>query len=208
MLWPTLLAFVTPKRGREVALWCAVCIGLWRVADQAYSSSSAFALYRTDYRLDALLYGCVVAFLMHQSSTWKRIAPWMWAGLLVAYLLCLRYYSPLTRLWMPMILPMLIASTAAHPEWRLSRILELSPLRWIGKISYSLYLWQMIFLVQTAESPFWWQRFPANIVLALATATICYYVIDGPSQRLGQRLAKRMRATKAEGRGPTEPVIA
>ncbi|MEO7143950.1 MAG: acyltransferase family protein, partial [Bryobacteraceae bacterium] len=183
--------WVTSKYGRQVAMWGAVGTGLWRIVGQVSPSGTAFPLYRTDYRLDSLLWGCVIGFVLHKTETLKRITPSAWVGIFAAYLLCLRHYSPLTLLWMPMLVPLSIAGTAAHPHWRLSRALDLAPLKWIGKISYSLYLWQMVFLVRSIHSPNWWQRFPANIFLAFATATVCYYCIDVRLQQAGYRLAKR-----------------
>ena len=197
LLWPVIVVFASAKYGRQVAMWGAVAIGLWRIASPVYFPNlfaAAFPLYRTDYRLDSLLWGCVIGFLLHKSDALKRITPSLWIGILAVYLVCVRFFSPIHRLWMPMLLPLLIAGTVMHPDWKFSRILDCQPLKWIGKISYSLYLWQMIFLVQSTHSPFWWQRFPANLMLAFVVATICYYRVDLPLQRLGYRLAKRAEA--------------
>jgi peptidoglycan/LPS O-acetylase OafA/YrhL len=195
LLWPPILVLATAKRGREVAMWLSVVCGLWRIVSAEFLpsvASFATAQFRTDYRLDTLLWGCVAAFILHESyDHLKRLlTPLVWAGILVAYLLCLLFYSPLTRLWMPMLIPLLIAGTVTHSGWKLSRILELLPMRWVGQVSYSLYLWQLVFLVTTSHSPFWWQHFPVNLFLAFLVATLSYYFVESPLRRFGRRVSQ------------------
>ena len=48
----------------------------------------------------------------------------------------------------------------------------------VGVISYSLYLWQQLFL--TNLSPFPLAKFPLNIILAIIAAEISYFVIERP----------------------------
>ena len=208
LIWPIALVWATPRYGRQVAMWGAVSCALWRVASSSWPSS-AFPLFRTDYRLDSLLWGCVIGFVLHERPVLKGITRAAWLGILAGYLLCLRFYSPLARLWMPMLLPLLILGTLTHTEWRLSKILETAPLKWIGKISYSLYLWQMIFLVQNTHSPHWWQRFPENILLAFTVSALSYYMVDAPLQRAGCRIAKRVAAAVPRRllAGPPMPVL-
>ena len=40
----------------------------------------------------------------------------------------------------------LVVSTVIQPDSVLGRVLEWQPLRWIGTLSFSLYLWQELFL--------------------------------------------------------------
>jgi len=62
--------------------------------------------------------------------------------------------------------------------------------RWFGRISYSLYLWQGIFLVPGWVQPeHWWQQFPYNIGATVAVATSSYYALERPLLRWGRRLA-------------------
>ena len=194
LLWPPLLVLVTVKYGREVAMWLSVSCGLWRiVADQYFVGFAAYgyAQFRTDYRLDTLFWGAVAAFLLHESyeKMTNKITPLVWTGVLIAYCLCLTFYSPLTRLWMPMLIPLLIVGTLTHPDWILSRMLEWGPMQWVGRLSYSLYLWQMLFLTETSHSPYWWQHFPVNVILALGTGVLSYYFIETPLLRVGKRLS-------------------
>jgi peptidoglycan/LPS O-acetylase OafA/YrhL len=66
------------------------------------------------------------------------------------------------------------------------RILNSKPLVFIGVISYSLYLWQQIFLNRYSRSPM--TEFPINIILVAVAALASYFLIEQPSLRLRQGL--------------------
>jgi peptidoglycan/LPS O-acetylase OafA/YrhL len=57
----------------------------------------------------------------------------------------------------------------------------------VGVLSYSLYLWQQLFLNRASTS--WIERFPENLVLAFCAALVCHYAIERPFLKL--RDAKR-----------------
>ena len=82
--------------------------------------------------------------------------------------------------------------TMLHPEWRFCRVLELAPVRFVGRISYSLYLWQQLFL-----TPGWLpkigvlQQWPWNLLATFAAATASYFLIEKPCIRFGRLAADR-----------------
>ena len=57
-------------------------------------------------------------------------------------------------------------------------VLNIAALRWIGVMSYSLYLWQQMFLDRYSTRP--WTRFPTNLVLALGCASLSYFLVERP----------------------------
>jgi peptidoglycan/LPS O-acetylase OafA/YrhL len=62
-----------------------------------------------------------------------------------------KFHPPGIIVLKALLIPALVLSTVAQPGNLLGRVLEWQPLRWIGTISYSLYLWQEIFLPQLAS---------------------------------------------------------
>jgi peptidoglycan/LPS O-acetylase OafA/YrhL len=89
--------------------------------------------------------------------------------------------------------PLLLLSTVYHPHMFIGRILESKPMRWIGRLSYSLYLWQQLFIcyrfvgykpLGILETP------PFNLLMTIACAAASFYLVELPSVRLGHRLAK------------------
>jgi peptidoglycan/LPS O-acetylase OafA/YrhL len=75
-----------------------------------------------------------------------------------------------------------------HESWA-GRFLNLTPLRHVGMISYSLYLWQQLF---TGPFTRW---FPLNVLCIFACAELSYFLIERPSfvvrDRVQQWLEKR-----------------
>jgi peptidoglycan/LPS O-acetylase OafA/YrhL len=90
-------------------------------------------------------------------------------------------------------IPWMLAGTVLRPAGALGRALESAPLRWVGRLSYSLYLWQELFFVKrhanlaSALTPL--QSWPYNVVALLACAAASYYLLERPLTRLGHRLA-------------------
>jgi peptidoglycan/LPS O-acetylase OafA/YrhL len=63
-----------------------------------------------------------------------------------------------------------------HPDARLGRVLNTRVAVHLGLISYSLYLWQQLFLMPQNRS--WTGRFPVNLLCALAAAEASYFLIE------------------------------
>jgi peptidoglycan/LPS O-acetylase OafA/YrhL len=189
-LWPGLLVWVGVRRGWVPAVALSVMCGLWR-----WWRGAPVTDPRTDLRLDSLLLGAALAFALHSPQGRELLrrfltAPvWILAGglLFVAIRLELGFAAAL-------LIPLLITGTVTHPAWAFSKTLDLRPIRWLGRISYSLYLWQQIFLY-----PGWQphpigagvQKFPLSIALAFACAIASYYLVEKPTISLGRALASR-----------------
>jgi peptidoglycan/LPS O-acetylase OafA/YrhL len=99
-----------------------------------------------------------------------------------------------------------------HCEDFAFRILNTSFLMLVGRLSYSLYIWQQLFLNQTSTA--WVARFPQNLVLAVAAAAASYRLIELPALSLRGRLrwmrrgevVKRSLTTESQEVG--EPAMA
>ena len=101
-----------------------------------------------------------------------------------------------------LVYPLLIAATTLHPKSWTTRFLELAPLRFVGRISYSLYLWQEIFFDPFAPAPAPPHSFRSQVLLCwIATfgcATASYYLIETPLIRYGHELARKFDARELE----------
>jgi peptidoglycan/LPS O-acetylase OafA/YrhL len=89
--------------------------------------------------------------------------------------------------------PILIVSTALHPETLVTKFLELAPIRFLGRISYGLYLWQELFFDRLeTPAPHSLRSHAALCWLLLFTIAIAsYYFIETPLIRIGHRMAKK-----------------
>ncbi len=154
---------------------------------------------RTDLRIDALLIPALLAVILRS----PRVAAWFkaWLYPIVGVLLVgiatlavqklggsLEVLKPLLKTCYPL----LILSTVLHAGGWLARLLESAPLRWIGRLSYSLYLWQELFFLDAREThgapSVWVQHLPFNLIAVFAMAALSYYFVEKPMIRVGHRL--------------------
>jgi peptidoglycan/LPS O-acetylase OafA/YrhL len=191
LILPGLLV-LSPKRLRApFLLILAAAISLHRIAPYSWLS------LHTDMRLDALLAPAALAVLLHSPRFRERLirslrfAP-IFAATLVL-LITTRQDPRTTGVLIAWLTPFLILGTMLNPKSWPSRLLESAPLRYAGRISYSLYLWQQLFLIahfgaNTARlGPI--QIFPYNWIATFACALLSFYLVEQPLIRLGHKLA-------------------
>jgi len=190
LLLPGILVFF-PRRRVWVLGALTLAVMTWRFWLAHHTNINVG--YRTDTVLDALLIPALLAILVNSD----RYGPYLRRLLTPLFLLVLAImYVVLSRTRIPFnlaILPLVLLGTSQHPENLVGRILESAPLRWIGRLSYSLYLWQQLFFCDK-----WWngplplgvlQQWPLKLVGLLACASISYYALERPMMRLGHRIA-------------------
>jgi peptidoglycan/LPS O-acetylase OafA/YrhL len=104
------------------------------------------------------------------------------------------------------LMPWLLLGTVLRPDGWAGRMLEWRPLAWVGRMSYSLYLWQQLFFHDTARYRIAelgaLQDWPWNAVMLLACAAASHYLMERPLTRLGRMLAERRPAD-----GTPEPQV-
>jgi peptidoglycan/LPS O-acetylase OafA/YrhL len=220
VLWPILLISLLRRTGLSRTLvyivgGMALCSALWRA--WLYQNGVQFwRLYvGTDTRADSLLIGCALALAMLRGdldgvlvrhATRLRLL----GGASLALLAWIARTSPLESPSRYMGVFFLIALAAAvivvcalsYPAWIVSRVLSWAPLVWIGRLSYSLYLWHLpIFrLVQPGQFrlplPL---LLPTRLALALAASVGSHYLIERPFLRLKDRVSTSQRPELVEG---------
>ena len=155
LLWPALLVFSGRIRARYLATGVAVAIALWRWWDfqhqwvDRHIPGLIFGS-RTDVRLDALLIGCIAALILAEPRwrLWatKNLKAWAWWLCVGAYVLIQVVSSRHNyTLWESTLLVVIVMGTVLQPMTWVGRLLEQPVLRWSGRLSYSLYLWQQLF---------------------------------------------------------------
>lgn len=89
-----------------------------------------------------------------------------------------------------------VMATMLHPKSLSTRVLELRPIKFVGRLSYSLYLWHVFFFVPvysdvriTAAPLLFLSERPWKYIASFAAAILSYYLIEKPFIRLGHRLA-------------------
>ena len=77
------------------------------------------------------------------------------------------------------------------------------PVAFVGVMSYSIYLWQQVFLNRTSDALF--TSFPTNIGLVLVLAALSYFAVERPFLRLRPMAEARLLGRSTKPRRSPEP---
>jgi peptidoglycan/LPS O-acetylase OafA/YrhL len=194
-LFVPLIVALFPWR-RSLAIFCvaAIACAAIRWLEDAFLGGKID--FRTEARFDALMYGSAFAVIVTRpvAKAWlvKNLTLLQCALLLVVVVACLHFmpYLPIRRTLVAAVAPVFIVYTTLHPTEFVGRTLQLSSIRWVGRLSYSLYIWQMPFLTPFARPIPAVQDFPLNLLCAVACAVASYYLIERPSISMGRAMLK------------------
>ena len=190
LMLPAALLFLRRRAAVVMGILVCIAVAAWRwymILSPTYADPlQDFRLrFHTDFRIDCLLYGALLAGALRVEvvANWIRkiLHPIVWCVLLGLLIYDLRIVDSYTTVYRLVLITALLAGTVLRPTALPARILELAPLRWIGRISYSLYLWQNLFTFVPIAPPrgvFWWQYFPYNLILSFVAATLSYYLLE------------------------------
>lgn len=197
LIWPALLLLAAPRRAMKAAaavllLAPFIRLGTW----QFFPSVQPYYGQEFEAVADALASGCLLAGAYNTLGTWTRYqrllrSPAFWV---VPAVLVATQYSGAARLMllagqslMNLCIVLIIERMVRYPDTFSGRLLNLAPVRWVGVLSYSLYLWQQCYLNRHSDT--WATAFPVNLILAVVTATASYYVVERPFLKLKERLS-------------------
>ncbi|MBO0858283.1 MAG: acyltransferase [Chloracidobacterium sp.] len=179
-----------------------------------FGVNQAYFYASFDTRLDNLMVGCLAAVLLKRGalfSVWRVLCSNAFMVLLVvAPFLCSIYLGPLlmTRYLDvigfaidPILIALLMIQLISLSSSPCARWIESPLLRFLGRISYSLYLYQQI-TMDLAKKPVADQPVIIQLLVAVsftvAVASFSYYVIERPFLRLrGSRPSRAVAAPAA-----------
>jgi len=205
LLWPLGLIALGTRRRRLLATSALVAAApLWRQANIKMFGAENLTWARLDLRYDGLLLGALIALARIEPATRARLdrigARLGDAGVaLAAAGLAALLVLETPRLLRPALLSLQALGVATVLAIVLSGgaraalfLLELPPARWLGRISYSLYLWQ--------QGAFFGFRqgvvtdYPENVVTALARGALGWLLLERPLDAVRARLRRRPSA--------------
>jgi peptidoglycan/LPS O-acetylase OafA/YrhL len=191
------------RRWRLTLMLAAVAaLEVWRNVVYATPGLQGFCwmLYqRTDMAIGGILLGCVFALALTRPRVAEAARACLRPSTALLYMVAAFaavqwHHSRLEHVLLISVYPVLITATMLHERSWTTRFLELAPMRFVGRISFSLYLWQQLFFLHPAglrrHAWFCW-------VASLACAALSYYVVETPLIRLGHTLAGRFDARAA-----------
>jgi peptidoglycan/LPS O-acetylase OafA/YrhL len=101
------------------------------------------------------------------------------------------WWDNFSFLFMPIAVSMFLLWVYFNQDSKCVTILEFKPVRFIGKISYGLYVYQGLFATTGPSGELSIQHFPINIILTVLVAIISYYLIETPILNLKKKFAPR-----------------
>jgi peptidoglycan/LPS O-acetylase OafA/YrhL len=203
LIWPLTLLLVGPQRGLIVAgafvlIAPLIRLGLWQFTIADYPRGIIGNSFETTG--DAIAIGCILAGIRHwlwgQSlyRRWLSSAAFGLVPILALTMMAIGYGHP--RIFacsysVALVCIALIVDRCMRlPHGPVGKVLNSRPFVYVGGLSYSLYLWQQLFINRNSTSLL--ASFPLNIVLAFALAMISFYLIERPWLRLRQAIEARI----------------
>jgi len=198
LLWPVVLALLLRKiaRVRSIAYFIFLMISavaIWRAYLWHVDTNWLFMYVRTDTRADSILVGALMACLL--SKNLLHIPNIKFLSSLSAAVLLLSMFSfnrETPFLYMggftliAILASVLIYHATAHDKEKVV-FFDWAPLRWLGKISYGVYLWHMpIFSLVSTQKMIESGYSQALIAFALllAVTLFSWFIVERPFLRL------------------------
>lgn len=208
VLWPFVLAAFAARPRRLLAgalLGALACLAAYSLLVRLLDPRQFFFERWTVVAAFSLLVGCLAAILERHrpdgaavTLARSRVSPWLAALLFAAPSLL-----SLSPLWGERVLPQYLAASLQsvavallvlwlqhHPESTGVALLEWQPLKYVGTISYGIYIWQGFFLGTSPERPAesaWppplWVGLPAIALVA----PLSYHAFERPFLALKAR---------------------
>ncbi len=224
LVFPALFLLLARGRSREqTAGWLLAACGLvllWRcVLVFAMNVPYDRTYMATDTRIDSILFGCVLALYGNPALDPTRLSETMWkavllplslAGIALSLIVGSREFRETFGYTLQGICLVAVFVTAVrYPTWGPMRLLNLAPVRWIGLLSYAIYLLHpsMLGLAKsiTGESVFLLTGLAA--ILTVAVAALLYYGIERPLGRLRKRYSATEGPVAAPDATPTKRAL-
>ena len=198
LLLPGLLVLVARKRQLLVTGMFAAATLLWTLAIYRFPHLQVPDVWlRTDERLCQLMLPAFFAVLLREDNVreavMRRLQPWVAFLFIVGMRLSGLYIRTLGPLAIIIGFPLLVIATVYHPQSWTTKVLELPWLKYVGRISYSLYLWQELFFIMGHDRAGWplaaLQYAPYSYLAAFAMAVASFYLVEKPMIKAGHRFA-------------------
>lgn len=201
LLWPAVLALLGRRRALVAAGLVILCVPMIRTAQWDFFPSLHVGIgHRFETCADALATGCLLAGVREALAhkRWYRAlldSPAVLAVVAIAVATIVLDGHPRAAFsigWTVQNLGIafVVDYSLHHADSGVTALLSARPLVTIGRMSYSIYLWQQLFLDRTSTAL--QCAFPWNLVAVAACATASYYGIELTSMAARQLLEPRL----------------
>jgi peptidoglycan/LPS O-acetylase OafA/YrhL len=206
LLWPAVLVLSTLHRkgseGRRIATRIVLCVlvaePFIRVLSYRYLPGF-HNMGMFQMQADGLMFGALGALQQgHErfERIYTRATHWPWLLPVLIFLVLGTLTLTLGNYWdltvgftiNGFLILLGLLWLVRNPASTAGRIFNQPWITWIGRLSYSLYIWQTFFLHHLNVEVFghngWWSNFPTSWLCILAAAILSYYCVEQPALRL------------------------
>lgn len=198
LIWPLVLLTVGKGAPRRQARAVILLFGFWTTVYVFVHIARVFHVggwaWMPHLSYTGLLVGCLLRIAFSDGRAASTITRVFTGRSTIAVAVLFIYIAALQAgrtLFDPLFCGLAVCATLVEPNAWVGRVLEFPLLRWIGRLSYSLYIWQQLFLAfgETLRPFGFFSRFPINLVSLLVVSCLSYYLLERPMMRLGHSLA-------------------
>ncbi len=228
-LWPLTLLLFSRRLMTVVLSLIALCF-MWKLYLIQHDASWLRISGAFDTRFDCILWGCVASFIWSRPDKFgavhRMFARPFAAPILLGLLWFLMHCAGAPKnavthancilLWLcaeplfNVVSGALVLATMINSQSIVSRFMSTKPLVWIGKLSYSLYLWHTFALMQILTHPELFKQLnPVGLELSAITgsfscAAVSYYLVEKPFLKLKSSFAAKQNDV-ATGHSESRP---
>ncbi|HKO13113.1 MAG TPA: acyltransferase [Acidobacteriaceae bacterium] len=169
LIWPFVLSRMSRRAALAVAVATAALLATWRMSGIVpLFPHSGWPNFHTEFCADTLFTGCVAALIEPRIRSYLKGVPAWPAAVLLALQV---FLVPFPLFVESILIAVLLLITSQRP----GLLLDSSPLRWIGLLSYSLYLWQEPLLMVPIRSV---DVYLAHLLALAVAAFLSWYLLE------------------------------
>jgi peptidoglycan/LPS O-acetylase OafA/YrhL len=196
LLWPFVFWMLARNRTGLMKGLIVTILTIWAYRWVAvlcdFPGTYVFCAFET--RADALAIGCLLAIANQEKRIPRWFIDWKWIGLAALALICASSAAQVNGpryAWslVAVACAALLVQSVAHSQSQWYRWLDSRPLRALGLISYSLYLYHPF----ANRLPGALRTLPVEIAFSIALATASYFIVERPFLLLKARLSSSSR---------------
>jgi peptidoglycan/LPS O-acetylase OafA/YrhL len=188
LFWPWALTFCATRPARWLAITLAATLALYRFAlpPNVLVEQGSW----TQIHAAALLIGCVFAL----TPKIPRLPPALFGVSLVATACCVHFFPLVPPFGESILIGWMIHTTARGGISVAQKVLNWTPIKQIGLMSYSLYVWQTPFTGIPHDT---FPKLILTLALLAGAVALSYYGIEKPSTRFGHSVTSKLERKKA-----------
>jgi peptidoglycan/LPS O-acetylase OafA/YrhL len=200
LIWPAILLIFGSKKGLRLALLFFLLSPFIRLF--YYYFFPSFVRWELSYRFetsaDAIAIGCLLAGNLEWLKQQRLFRNFLNSKvfILVPFITILaNELNPIQKKYLlagisaeNIGIALCIAWLIIHSSSRIVSILSSRPMVFVGQMSYSIYLWQQLFLNPRSSALV--TSFPINLFMVVIVSLLAHFIVERPSFSLRKRLEK------------------